>query len=148
MPDGIVTGTNADDLIDATYTGDPEGDRVDNNDGTNGTAGDQDVVVGLGGNDTIVAGSEDDVVYGDSVAGTNLIVNGSFEDLSGLAPSTFGYVGTGGVTGWTTATAGVGVDIHGDSRGGVDPTDGDFWLDLEATPGNIRIGQDLSLIHI
>ena len=32
MPDGIVTGTNADDLIDATYTGDPEGDRVDNND--------------------------------------------------------------------------------------------------------------------
>ncbi|NNF23942.1 MAG: hypothetical protein HKN63_03935 [Rhodobacteraceae bacterium] len=31
-PDGIVEGTSGDDLIDTSYTGDPEGDRIDAND--------------------------------------------------------------------------------------------------------------------
>ena len=34
--DGIVSGTVADDVIDATYTGDPEGDMVDNADALGG----------------------------------------------------------------------------------------------------------------
>ncbi|MEO9898916.1 MAG: Hint domain-containing protein [Paracoccaceae bacterium] len=63
-PDGTVEGTAGDDLIDASYTGDPEGEQVDNNDAV-GTGGDEDVIVGGGGDDTIVAGDGDDTIEGD-----------------------------------------------------------------------------------
>ncbi|SIT10220.1 Ca2+-binding protein, RTX toxin-related [Roseivivax lentus] len=63
--DGIVSGTESDDSIDAAYTGDPEGDKVDNGWGT-GPGGDGDLIYGLGGADTINAGAGDDTVYGDS----------------------------------------------------------------------------------
>ncbi|MCA8869724.1 MAG: Hint domain-containing protein [Rhodobacteraceae bacterium] len=245
--DGVVSGTNKDDTIGYYYTGDPEGDRIDHNDGTSGTTGNQDIVDAKGGDDTVCAGADNDVVYGgegddliyggdgddvlfgdstlggsetsggsgsgsgsgcggsgsgssyddvihggagndiiygqqgddvltggegddfivggagdDCVSGDagddilfgdganhpsdtpNLIVNGSFEDLTGLTESTFGYVGIGGVPGWTSADPALGIDIHGDARGDVEPADGDYWLDLEATPGNVTIGQDVA----
>ncbi|HBZ45453.1 MAG TPA: hypothetical protein DEO85_15675 [Maritimibacter sp.] len=62
-PDGAVTGTTGADTIDASYTGDLEGDRVDSGDGT-GPAGNEDLIYGLGGNDTIHAGDGIDTVYG------------------------------------------------------------------------------------
>ena len=71
--DGIVDGTSGNDLIDINYTGDPERDKIDNNDGKNGTVGDQDLVLAGAGDDTVKAGAADDTVYGggddDSVMG-------------------------------------------------------------------------------
>ena len=68
-PDDIVEGTGGDDLIDANYTGDPEGDRIDAGDSTGaqtGNAGsDDDYVLAGGGNDTVDAGAGDDAVYGE-----------------------------------------------------------------------------------
>jgi len=64
-PDGTVEGTAGDDLIDITYTGDPEGDRIDNDDALLPGAGpNDDLVYAFGGNDTVFAGVGDDVVYG------------------------------------------------------------------------------------
>ena len=49
------------------------------------------------------------------------------------------FVGNGAIPGWTDAN-GEAIDVHNDDRGGVLPTDGDNWLDLEASPGNNLIG--------
>ena len=62
---GLVEGTNNDDLIDASYLGDPDGDVVDGGDGS-GAGGDEDDIRAGGGNDTILAGDEADTVYGGS----------------------------------------------------------------------------------
>jgi Ca2+-binding RTX toxin-like protein len=61
--DGIVEGTTGNDLINAAYAGDPDGDMVDNNDAILGVA-DEDVIIG-GGNDTIYGGADDDSIEGD-----------------------------------------------------------------------------------
>ncbi|MCP9480819.1 Hint domain-containing protein [Shimia sp. CNT1-13L.2] len=64
-PDGIVEGTASNDLIDVAYTGDPEGDMVDNNDAIlPGAAPNDDFIQGFAGDDTIKAGEGDDSVEG------------------------------------------------------------------------------------
>ena len=64
-PDGIVEGTSGNDVIDATYTGDPDGDLINAGDalGVGGTTGDGDYIVAGAGNDSIVAGDGNDVIY-------------------------------------------------------------------------------------
>ncbi|WP_458790512.1 Hint domain-containing protein [Yoonia sp. MH D7] len=65
--DGTVTGTDGDDLIDVNYTGDPDGDMVDNDDAIlAGDVGDDDLIIAGAGNDTVLAGAGDDEVYGGS----------------------------------------------------------------------------------
>ena len=61
-PDFVVSGSNGDDLIDLSYTGDPEGDRVDASDHSDGS--DNDEIRAHGGNDTILGGSGSDTIYG------------------------------------------------------------------------------------
>ena len=66
-PDGLVEGTAGNDLINAGYTGDPEGDRIDNNDAIlPGEAPNDDIVKAGGGHDTVYAGAGNDDVYGES----------------------------------------------------------------------------------
>ncbi|MEL7212159.1 MAG: Hint domain-containing protein [Pseudomonadota bacterium] len=63
--DGIVEGTAAGELIDANYSGDPNGDFVDNNDALlPGEVGDDDIIQAGGGDDTVIAGAGDDEVFG------------------------------------------------------------------------------------
>ncbi|WP_081847031.1 Hint domain-containing protein [Thioclava indica] len=63
--DGIVEGTDGDDLIDYDYTGDPQGDMIDHGDAIlpHDTPND-DIVEAGAGNDTVDAGLGDDLVYG------------------------------------------------------------------------------------
>ncbi len=71
QPDGVVTGTGGADIIDATYTGDPEGDLVDNNDALiAGEATNDDIIVANGGDDSITAGAGADDIYGGDGADT------------------------------------------------------------------------------
>ena len=60
----VVEGTASDDLIDLGYTGDPDGDRIDNDDALPPLEGDEDIVLAFGGDDTVVAGAANDLVYG------------------------------------------------------------------------------------
>lgn len=65
--DGIVEGTDDGELIDENYTGDPEGDMVDNGDNifsNDPDDADDDIIEAGGGNDTVIAGQGDDVVDG------------------------------------------------------------------------------------
>ncbi|MGJ8597539.1 Ig-like domain-containing protein, partial [Sulfitobacter sp.] len=77
--DGIVTGTDGDDLIDENYTGDPEGDLVDNNDEFLPGEGPNDDIINAGdGDDTVRSGLGDDDVSGG--AGDDLIDGGPGND--------------------------------------------------------------------
>ena len=77
--DGIVSGTAGDDLIDIAYTGDPEGDRIDNGDAVlAGAAPDDDVVLAGDGNDTVFSGLGNDLV--DAGVGDDFVNGGRGND--------------------------------------------------------------------
>lgn len=66
LPNGIVSGTSGDDLIDASYTGDPENDQVDANDAiAPGVSPNADTIHAGQGNDTVRAGADGDLVRGE-----------------------------------------------------------------------------------
>ncbi|MEX3015135.1 cadherin-like domain-containing protein [Gymnodinialimonas hymeniacidonis] len=75
-PDYIVEGTSGDDLIDAAYDQDPEGDMVDA--GDNQLGNDDDSIRAGAGDDTVYAGEGDDTVEGGS--GNDFILG---DDTSG-----------------------------------------------------------------
>jgi CshA-type fibril repeat protein len=65
VSDGIVTGTDGDDLIDGSFDEDPEGDVVDGSDGFLPGEGPEDDIINAGdGNDTVLAGAGNDDVSG------------------------------------------------------------------------------------
>ncbi|MQQ07286.1 type I secretion protein [Epibacterium sp. SM1979] len=78
--DGIVEGTEGGDLIDESYLGDPEGDRIDAGDAINPADGpDDDLVQAGGGDDTVLAGEGDDTVHGGG--GNDSIEGGTGDDV-------------------------------------------------------------------
>ncbi len=161
-PDGVVDGEDTGEVMGVGYDDslgatDGGGDMITNGaDNIEGNGGDDtisagggdDTIYGGSGSDEIDGGADDDLIYGDdgpgsgTPTGPNLITNGSFEDTTGLTSTSYGYVGYGSVPGWTDANGGE-IDIHDNDRAGVTPTDGDNWADLEASPGNNQIGQDI-----
>jgi Ca2+-binding RTX toxin-like protein len=79
--DGIVQGTMGGDLIDLAYTGDPQGDRIDNNDALlPGEAPQDDIVHAGAGNDTILSGLGNDDITAD--LGDDLVYGGSGDDIA------------------------------------------------------------------
>jgi Ca2+-binding RTX toxin-like protein len=77
---GIVEGGAGDDLIDINYTGDPEGDRIDNNDAINPADGANDDSVEAGdGDDTVLAGVGNDTIYGGD--GSDSVEGGTGDDV-------------------------------------------------------------------
>ncbi|MGH1459802.1 MAG: Ig-like domain-containing protein, partial [Paracoccaceae bacterium] len=95
--DGIVEGTDGDDLIDVAYTGDPDGDMIDNNDALlPGEAPQDDIVTAGDGNDTVLAGEGDDEVY--AGGGDDSVSGGAGNDViygdSSLTASTGGAGGS------------------------------------------------------
>jgi len=79
-PDGTVSGTAGDDLIDGAYTGDPHTDRVDNADAIlPGDAPNDDLILAGAGNDTVRAGEGNDRIYGE--AGNDTLYGDAGDDL-------------------------------------------------------------------
>ncbi|WP_428515551.1 Hint domain-containing protein [Roseovarius sp.] len=76
--DQIVDGTDGDDTIDGSYSGDPQGDVADGSDGT-GAGLNADLIHAGAGNDSVVAGLANDTVYGGS--GDDTILGGSGNDI-------------------------------------------------------------------
>ena len=78
--DGVVDGTDGDDLIDLDYTGDPHGDRVDADDALlPGEGGDDDIILAGDGDDIVFAGEGDDEVYAGS--GDDTVEGGAGDDV-------------------------------------------------------------------
>jgi Ca2+-binding RTX toxin-like protein len=99
-----VEGTAGNDLIDAGYLGDPDGDRIDATDNLAGT--NDDLVEAGAGNDTVFAGAGNDTVFGGD--GNDLLDGGTGNDslLGGDGNDTL----TGGAGG-DTLSGGAGLDI-------------------------------------
>ncbi|MEM8690859.1 MAG: Hint domain-containing protein [Pseudomonadota bacterium] len=109
-PDGVIDGTAEDDLIDGDYF-DPNLEQVDNNDGINGTVGDEDVIEGGTGDDTIFAGADNDSVTGGpgtlatsdealswvAEGGSGTDLSGGFTQDTGLAEITVNFTNNGGL---------------------------------------------------
>ncbi|MEJ6390503.1 Hint domain-containing protein [Gymnodinialimonas ulvae] len=108
-PDGIVSGTAGNDVIDSAYV-DENLEQVDNGDGTLGTSGDQDVIEAGGGDDTVFAGDGNDSVVGGP---SGALTTGSVENLSWVAE---GADGTDLLSGFTqdTGLANITVSITDD----------------------------------
>lgn len=129
--DGIVWGTDAGEFIGPDYTGDNDGDMVDNYDALlPGAVGDDDEIRAGGGNDTVRANIGNDLVYGG--AGNDEIygINGN-DTLHGDEGGDFIDAGEGddlvyGGAGWDTLKGGIGADslYGGDDR--------DFFIDANA----------------
>ncbi|WP_163850046.1 Hint domain-containing protein [Pseudooceanicola aestuarii] len=64
--DGIVQGTDGNDRIDGTYSGDPQGDRIDANDAVSPSTGNEDFVIAGAGQDTVLGQAADDTIHGGS----------------------------------------------------------------------------------
>lgn len=83
--DGIVEGTEGDDYIDTSYTGDPEGDMVDSEDNIwPGQSPNDDIIEGYGGDDTILGGESDDTIDGGD--GSDSIEGGDGSDVITSGP--------------------------------------------------------------
>ncbi|MDX5403415.1 MAG: Hint domain-containing protein, partial [Rhodobacterales bacterium] len=76
-PDFVVDGTASADLIDTTYTGDPEGDMVDAGDAADGSH--DDVIDAGAGDDTVFAGDGNDTL--DGGAGADTLDGGTGDDV-------------------------------------------------------------------
>jgi Ca2+-binding RTX toxin-like protein len=154
--DGIVYGRpgDSDDLIDVGYTGDNDGDFIDNDDALlPGAAPNDDYVIARDGDDTVIAGVGDDIVFGgegnDSVfgeAGVDTLRGGIGNDTlfggegddeaygSAGADLIYGNEGDDSLRGGNGADniyAGEGDDTAYGGRGhdALDGNDGDDYLD-------------------
>lgn len=76
-PARVVDGTDGDDVIDASYANDPQGDAPDDGGGA-GTGGLDDVIEANLGNDTVSGGAGNDTIYGG--AGQDTIDGGTGND--------------------------------------------------------------------
>ncbi|MFD2250844.1 VCBS repeat-containing protein [Pseudochelatococcus lubricantis] len=88
----------------------------------------------------------------DVPVGTDLIVNGSFEDVSESSdsngPSDWGYRNLdGAIVGWTDLNNGI--EQHWDNYGGVTAKDGRFWIDMDSSnlAARHRIGQTITSVE-
>jgi len=80
-PDYIVSGTDGADLINVAYTGDTDGDLVDNGDGNPDAPGqgDGDFILAGSGDDVVQSALGNDTVYGEG--GSDTISGGEGNDL-------------------------------------------------------------------
>tara|TARA_R110002051_G_scaffold33923_3_gene75513 strand:- start:13898 stop:19153 length:5256 start_codon:yes stop_codon:yes gene_type:complete len=143
LPDGTVSGTVGNDIIDGGYTGDPDGDMVDGNDAIlAGDVNNDDLIYGYAGSDVISAGDGADEVYGgadnDTLyggAGNDTLDGGTGADtlFAGLGNDTL--IGGSGDDTFVVAD-GFGSDtITGGETG---ETNGDT-LDLSTTTNNMTV---------
>ena len=121
----------------------------DGDDTVHGEAGDDQIYVGQGDNiafggsgaDTLSGDWGNDTLSGDDfvTTGPNLIINGSFEDTTGMTPTVYGFdAPSGNIVGWTDAN-GFSINVHNDNRGGLNATDGSNWMDMESASGQHNV---------
>lgn len=129
--DGTVEGTSGDDTIDLAYTGDPDGDRVDNTDAIlAGDAPNDDLIFGYAGNDSIAGRQGDDEIYGG--AGNDTIAGGVGNDII--------YGDDGDTAGVATVRESFEWDLAPDSDGGSSPIDDhDKVRSFTQDTGNVEV---------
>lgn len=75
--------------------------------------------------------------------GENRLANGSFEDIEGMISAGWGFYSAGEMNGWSLLDD-PRAEVIWSGYGGVTATDGGYMLDLDASPGNMSLGQVLN----
>jgi len=129
--DQVVSGTDGDDTIDATYSDPGDGDVVDGGDGT-GIGGNADYIAAGAGNDSIVSGLADDTIVGglgndtiDAGAGDDLVYGDEIDDLTATPESlnwdAQGPDNTNLEAGFTQNTGNMNVTVSFNDNGDTEP---------------------------
>jgi len=155
--DDVLNGLGGDDTLfgnggnDQLFggTGDDELFGGEGNDQLSGGAG-SDVLEGQAGNDTITGGSGNDVLVGgdgddklsDETGRKNFIQNGSFEKFTGGDIAAGGWRGFKQLEGWKLES-GPQFEVVDSQHMNVGATDGEHWLDTDASPGGITFSQKI-----
>ncbi|TMV93566.1 type I secretion protein [Thioclava sp. BHET1] len=142
QPDGIVSGTSGDDLIDYDYTGDPQGDMVDHEDAIlpHDTPND-DIIEAGAGNDTVYAGAGNDSVDGGD--GNDLIYGqGGDDTLNGDAGNDTIYGDNGGEDSHTPVADPVSEKLDW----GCFKTDCGHIVDQTVDMGNTKVAFDFNVL--
>lgn len=116
-----------------------------------GQAG-NDILAGGLGDDLLMGGAEDDQIFGGSrsvgglvVIGSNLIVNGSFEQSGTITGSGSWGKANSTLPGWSKANSQAFEQAN--AANGVSPTDGVYWLDMDSGGGagsNMDVSQTVA----
>lgn len=72
--------------------------------------------------------------------GQNRLANGSFEDIEGMIAAGWGFYSAGALNGWSLLDD-PRAEVVWSGYHGVNATDGGYMLDLDASPGNMSLGQ-------
>jgi hypothetical protein len=72
--------------------------------------------------------------------GQNRLANGSFEDIEGMIAAGWGFYSAGEMNGWSLLDD-PRAEVVWSGYHGVTATDGGYMLDLDASPGNMSLGQ-------
>lgn len=75
--------------------------------------------------------------------GVNRLANGSFEDIEGMIAAGWGFYSAGSMNGWSLLDD-PRAEVVWSGYHGVTATDGGYMLDLDASPGNMSLGQVLT----
>jgi choice-of-anchor C domain-containing protein len=128
---------------DDALSGGQGNDLLDGGRGNDQLVGDSgnDTLHGGEGNDVLVGGDGDDKLTGDS-GRRNYVQNGSFEKFSGGDIATGGWRGMQQLEGWKLES-GPQFEIVDAAHGRVGATDGEHWLDTDASPGGIAFSQKI-----
>lgn len=117
----FVEGTAGDDLIDAAYDQDPEGDMIDANDGHDGS--DKDKVIAGDGNDTVLSGDDRDTVMGgagddsiDGQGGDDLLFGEAGNDTIIMGAGDYAQGDGGDDVFFASATGGGSMDLDGNEE--------------------------------
>lgn len=74
----------------------------------------------------------------------NYLVNGDFDDVTGMTPTSWGYRAFS-IEGWDEISGNnLPFEIHESGHGGMVSINGDFWLDTNASPGALHLSQTLT----
>lgn len=155
--DDIQQGTAVEDLL----SGMEGNDTLFGHGGDDSLFGDEgsDQLLGGSGDDTLQGGDGDDTLHGgegsdvlvggngddkliDDNGRKNYIQNGSFERFSGGDIATGGWRGMQQLEGWRLES-GPQFEIVDAAHGNVGATDGEHWLDTDASPGGITFSQKI-----
>jgi len=83
-----------------------------------------------------------------SVAGImTTVAEFSFDDVTGLTRTGWGWRAVGSYGGWTASGDTNHIEIVESGHRGVHSPDGKNWVDLDASPGNLRLAHDLDQLE-
>jgi Flp pilus assembly pilin Flp len=78
---------------------------------------------------------------------SNFLDNGDFDDVSGMAPTAWGYSASS-IAGWSEISGnGLNFEFHESGWQGVESVNGGYWLDTNASPGGLTITQQIDTLE-